>query len=68
LLSLSKLRQMIAPTPQAIVEFAPLTIPGSSKPSLSNSKRKKQRSNIMAHQIKSIPSLELESLIFTLVE
>jgi hypothetical protein len=35
---------------------------------LFKSERKKQRSNIMAHQTKSIPSLELKSLIFTLVE
>ncbi len=53
---LQTLRQMTAPTSQATIEFAPWTIIGSSKPSLFKFERKKQRSNIMVRQTKSILS------------
>jgi hypothetical protein len=38
---LQALRQAITPTPQIVAKFAPLIVPGSSKPSSSKSKRKK---------------------------
>jgi hypothetical protein len=65
---LQALRQAKALASQVVVEFASLIIPSTLKRCLSKSKRKKQRSNFMAHQTRYVLSPKPERLIFTPIE
>jgi len=63
------LRQETISTPQSFIDsYVPLVVSGSSKPSHSKSKKKKQKISIMFCQARFILSPKLERLIFTQIE